>query len=164
MTGVAGYDKRKMASLHLKEDRIGYKWKGMKFESSVDIDASPETIWAAVDNPEEWSQWVPSIKKVERVSEGPLGVGSQVRVAARAGLTVKLLMTITEFVPKQCVVMQGKILGTKLIRSYVLEPRNQKTRVTVSGEVSGLLAGLVRRGGQALSDEIVQALKRKIEG
>ena len=136
----------------------------MKFENSVDIDASPETIWAAVNNPKEWSQWVPSIKKVERISEGPLGVGSQLRITAMAGITVKLLMTITEFVLGQRVVMQGKILGTKLIRSYVLEPRNQKTRFIASGEVSGLLAWLVRRGGQALSDEIVRSLKKKIEG
>jgi len=136
----------------------------MKFRSSADIDAPSETIWAAVNDPEEWSQWVPSIKKVERVSKGPLGVGAQVRVTAKAGITVKLLMTITEFVPKQRVIMEGKILGTKLIRSYTLEPLNHKTRFTASGEVSGPPAWLIRRGGQALSDEIVQALKKKIEG
>ncbi|HJX69669.1 MAG TPA: SRPBCC family protein [Dehalococcoidia bacterium] len=136
----------------------------MKFSSSTDINAPSETIWAAVNDPEGWSQWVPSIKKVERVSKGPLGVGAQVRVTAKAGITVKLLMTITEFVPKQRVIMEGKILGTKLIRSYTLKPLNHKTRFTASGEVSGPSAWLIRRGGQALSDEIVQALKKKIEG
>ena len=135
----------------------------MKFRSSAEIDASPEIIWAAVKDPEEWSQWVPSIKKVERVSKGPLGVGVQVRVTVKAGITVNLLMTITQFVPKQRVVMEGKILGARLIRSYTIEPLNHKTRFTASGEVSGCTAWLVRRGGQALSDEIVQALKKKIE-
>jgi uncharacterized membrane protein len=135
----------------------------MKFESSVEIDAPMETIWAEVKDPEEWSQWVPSIKKVEMVSKGPLGIGGQVRVTAKAGITVNLLMTITEFIPKQCIVMEGKILGAKLIRSYTIKPLNHKTRFTASGEVSGPTAWLVRRGGQALSDEIVQALKKKIE-
>lgn len=136
----------------------------MKFISSAEIDAPSETVWAVVKDPEEWSQWVPSIKKVEMVSKDPLRVGSQVRVTAKAGITVKLLMTITEFIPKQRVIMEGKILGNKLIRSYTLDPLNHKTRFTASGEVSGLSAWLIRRGGQALSDEIVQALKRKIEG
>ena len=138
--------------------------KGMKFRSTVEINAPAENIRAVLDNHEEWHQWVPSIKKIERVSKGPLAVGSQVRVIARSGITFKLLMTITEYIPGRRVFMQGKILGTKLIRFYTLEPVGQKTRVTAGGEVSGLLAWLVRRGGQSLSDEIVQALKKKIEG
>lgn len=135
----------------------------MKFESSADIDAPLETVWVEVKDPEEWSQWIPSIKKIEKVSKEPLGVGVQVRVTAKAGITVNLLMTITEFVPKQRVIMEGKVLGTKLIRSYTMEPLNHKTRFTASGEVSGPTAWLIRRGGQALSDEIVQSLKKKIE-
>jgi carbon monoxide dehydrogenase subunit G len=138
--------------------------KGMKFGSTVEIKAPAKKIWAVFGNPEEWHQWVPSIKKIERVSKGPLAVGSQVRVIARSGITFKLLMTYTEYIPGRCIFMQGEILGTKLIRFYTLEPVEQKTRVTAGGEVSGLLAWLVRRGGQSLSEEIVQALKKKIEG
>ena len=138
--------------------------KSMRFGSTVEINAPAEKIWVVFDNPEEWHQWVPSIKKIERVSKGPLAVDSQVRVIARSGITFKLLMTITEYIPGRRVFMQGEILGTKLIRFYTLEPISQKTRVTAGGEVSGFLAWLVRRGGQSLSDEIVQALKKKIEG
>jgi len=135
----------------------------MKFSSSIEINAPTKTIWAAVNDPEKWSEWVPSIKKVEVITKDPLGVGSRVRVTARAGITVKLLMTITEFIPEQCVIMEGKVLGSRLIRSYIMKPVNHNTRFTASGEVSGLSAWLVRRGGQALSDEVVQALKKKIE-
>ena len=61
-------------------------------------------------------------------------------------------------------VMQGKALGTSLTRFYILEPIDDKTRVTIGGDVSGALAWLARRGGQAVSDEIVQAVKTRIEG
>jgi len=136
----------------------------MKFESSVEINAPVEKVWTLVDNLEEWPQWMPSIKKIERVSKGPLTVGSQLSVTAKVSrLTVKLLMTITEFVSERAVVMEGKALGTKLTRFYTLEPANGKTRVTIGGEVSGLLAWLARRGGQAISDEIAQAAKKRIE-
>ena len=74
-------------------------------------------------------------------------------------------MTITEFVPGRRVVMEGKVLGTRMTRYYELEPVGQnKAKLTAGGEVSGLLSLLVRRGGQRLSEKIVQALKKKVEG
>jgi carbon monoxide dehydrogenase subunit G len=137
----------------------------MRFESSIEIGASAEKVWALIDKLEEWPQWMPSIKKIERVSQGPLAVGSQLSVTAKvSGLTVTLLMTITEFVPERNVVMEGKALGTKLTRFYTLEPVNGKSKVTIGGDVSGVLAWLACRGGQKVSAEIAQAAKKKVEG
>jgi carbon monoxide dehydrogenase subunit G len=137
----------------------------MRFESSIDINAPAEKVWALIDRHEEWPQWMPSIKKIERLSKGPLVVGSQLSVTARVSkLTVKLSMTVTKFVPERNVVLEGKVLGTKLTRFYTLEPINGKTKVTIGGEVCGALAWLVRRGGQAISAEIGQAAKKEIEG
>ena len=137
----------------------------MRFESSIVINAPPGEVWTLIDKLEQWPQWMPSIKKIERVSKGPLAAGSQLSVTARvSGITIRLLMTITEFVPERSVVMKGKALGTRLTRFYSLEPLNARTRATVGGEVSGVLAWLARRGGQAVSDEIAQAAKKRIEG
>ena len=136
----------------------------MKFSASVEINATPEKAWALLNNIEEWPKWIPSLKKIEKVSEGSLGVGSRVLVVARSLITVNLLMTITEFVPGRSVVMEGKVLGVRMKRYYEMEPMNGRARLTAGGEVSGLLAFLVRRGGQRLSEEIVQALKKKVEG
>lgn len=137
----------------------------MRFESSIEINAPTKRVWALIDKLEEWPQWMPSIKKIERVSKGPLAVGSQLAVTAKvSGLTVTLLMTITEFVSERTVVMQGKALGTNLTRFYNLEPVNGKTRVTIGGDVSGALAWLACRGGKKVSAEIAQAAKKKVEG
>ena len=138
--------------------------KSMRFSSSVDIDAPANKVWSLVHRLEEWPTWMPSIKKIEKVSEGPLSVDSKLSVTAKVSkLTVILLMTVTEFVPERSVVMQGKALCTKLTRFYSLEPINGKTKVTIGGEVSGLLAWLARRGGKAVSEEIAQAAKKIIE-
>jgi len=137
----------------------------LRFESSTDINAPVEKVWALIDKLEEWPQWMPSIKKIERLSKEPLTVGSQLSVTAKVSrLTVKLLMTITDFVPERTVVLGGKALGTKLTRFYTLEPVNGKTKVTIGGDVSGALAWLACRGGKAVSAEIAQAVKRKVEG
>ena len=136
----------------------------MRFESSVNINAPAEKVWSLIDRLEEWPQWMPSIEKIERVSDGPLTVGSQLSVTAKvSGLPVRLLMTITEFVPERTVVMRGRALGTNLTRFYTLEPLNGKTRTTVGGEVTGVLAWLARRGGEAISAEIAQAAKKRVE-
>jgi carbon monoxide dehydrogenase subunit G len=137
----------------------------MRFESSVDIDAPAERVWALVDKLEEWPQWMPSIKKIERVSQGALTAGSRLSVTAKvSGLTVRLLMTITEFVPERNVVLEGKALGTKLTRFYTLKPVNGKTKLTIGGDVSGALAWLGHRGGQKVSAEIALAVKTRTEG
>lgn len=137
----------------------------MRFESSIEINAPVKKVWALIDKLEEWPQWMPSIKKIERVSKGPLAVGSQLSVTAKvSGLTVTLRMTIREFVPERTVVMQGKTLGTNLTRFYNLEPVNGKTKVTVGGDVSGVLAWLACRGGKKVSAEIAQAARKKVEG
>jgi uncharacterized membrane protein len=137
----------------------------MRFESSIDISAPAERIWALIDKLEEWPQWMPSIKRIEIVSKGPLAVGSQLSVTARvSGLTFRLLMTITKFVPERNVVLEGKALGTKLTRFYALEPASGRTKITIGGDVSGALAWLARRGGQKVSAEIALAAKTRIEG
>ena len=135
----------------------------MRFESGVDVDASVQEAWAASSNPEEWPLWVSSIKKVDKLSQGPLGVGTQLRVTVRAGISVKLHMTITEFVPQERVIIEGRVLGTHLTRYYTLEPKGQKTRLAAGGEASGFLAWVVWWGGRALSAKIVLALKKRIE-
>jgi carbon monoxide dehydrogenase subunit G len=136
----------------------------MRFESSIDIDAPAERVWALIDKLEEWPQWMPSIKKIERVFLGPLAAGSQLSVTAKVSrLTVKLLMMVTEFVPGRNVVLEGKALGTKLARFYTLEPVNGKTKLTIGGDVSGALAWLACRNGRRISAEIALAVKTKIE-
>jgi uncharacterized membrane protein len=137
----------------------------MRFESSIDVKAPVEKVWALIDRLEEWPQWMPSIKKIERLSKEPLTVGSQLSVTAKvSGLTVTLLMTITEFVTERTVIMRGKALGTSVTRFYTLEPLNSKTKVTIGGEVSGVLAWVARWGGQAISAEIALAVKTRVEG
>jgi len=137
----------------------------MRFESSIDIDAPADKVWALVDKLEEWPRWMPSIKKIERISPGPLTAGSQLSVTAKvSGLTVRLLMTVTAFVPERNVVLEGRRLGTKLSRFYILEPVNGRTRLTIGGDVSGALAWLACHGGRKVSTEIALAVKTRIEG
>ncbi len=134
------------------------------FSASAEINAPPEQVWASAMDFDEWPRWIRGIKRIEQLSPGLLGKGSRLCVTARFIITVKLYMTLTEFLPPQRAVMESRVLGTRMTRYYVLEPVGKATKLTVGGELEGLLAFLVRRGGHALSRQIVLGAKRKIEG
>ena len=136
----------------------------MRFEADIRIKATPEAIWDAVADPETWPGWTKAIYRVKKLSEGPLGVGSRLRIIIWCIIPVRLHMTITEFVPGQRVAMEGKALVARLSRYYMLQPQNGRTRAIVGGEATGLLAPLTWVIGQVLSKEIVQDLRVKIEG
>jgi hypothetical protein len=136
----------------------------MRFEADIKIKASPEAIWDAVADPETWPGWTKAVYRVKKLSEGPLGVGSRLRIIIWCIIPVSLHMTITEFVPGQEVAMEGKALIAKMSRYYMLQPQNGRTRAVVGGEATGLLAPLAWVIGQVLSMEIVQDLRVKIEG
>jgi hypothetical protein len=136
----------------------------MRFEADIKIKASPEAIWDAVADPETWPGWTKAVYRVKKLSEGPLGVGSRLRIIIWCIIPVSLHMTITEFVPGQKVAMEGKALIAKMSRYYMLQPQNGRTRAVVGGEATGLLAPLAWVIGQVLSMEIVQDLRVKIEG
>jgi hypothetical protein len=136
----------------------------MRFEADIRIKATPEAIWDAVADPETWPSWTKAVWRVKKLSEGPVGVGSRLRITIWCIIPVRLHMTITEFVPGQRVAMEGKALIARMSRYYMLQPQNGRTRAIVGGEATGLLAPLTWVIGQVLSKEIVQDLRVKIEG
>ena len=136
----------------------------MRFESNAEIEATPESVWAAVHDPSGWPQWIPSVKEIKQLSEGPLGAGTRLRIKVRTGFTFTLVMTVTEFAPGERVVMEGRVIGSKLTRWYRLEGLGGRTRAIAGGQVSGPLGWLVARSGQRLSDEIVGSFKKRAEG
>lgn len=135
----------------------------MRFSASAEIDTTTEKAWAKVENVEEWPKWIPCLKRIEKLSEGPFDVGTSVRISAKFIITVSFIMTIIDLVPARRVVLEGNVLGTHMKRYYTLEPCNGKSILTAGGDVSGPLSFLVRYGVQRLSEEIVQAHKSRIE-
>jgi hypothetical protein len=135
----------------------------MRFEADIRMKATPEATWDAVADPETWPGWTKAVYRVRKLSEGPLGVGSRLRITIWCIMPVRLHMTITEFVPGKRVAMEGKALVARLSRYYMLQPQNGRTRAIVGGEATGLLAPLTWVIGQVLSKEIVQDLRVKIE-
>lgn len=135
----------------------------MKFGCSGDIGASPERVWAVVSRFEDWPRWVASLKSVEQLTPGPLRSGCEFCIRVRSIPPVSLRMTITEYRPGESVILEGRILGTRLVRYYSLERMGNRTKLIAGGDAHGPLAWLVCRVGQRLNRQIVQGIKTWVE-
>lgn len=52
----------------------------MQLTHTVEIDATPEVVWAANEDVERWPELSPSMERVERLDGGELGVGSRAKI------------------------------------------------------------------------------------
>jgi len=52
----------------------------MVVENTIEIEASPSTVWAVTTDVERWPEWTPTVTSVELTDGKPLGPGSKVRI------------------------------------------------------------------------------------
>ncbi|MGW1556850.1 SRPBCC family protein [Streptomyces sp. NPDC002144] len=79
------------------------------FHEEIDVDRAPEDVWAYVIDPSHLPEWQLSAVSAERLDEGPLGTGSQVRVTRRLGhrREVPMTMEYTEYDPPHSWTVRG---------------------------------------------------------
>ena len=52
----------------------------MELSTRIDVEAPVEQVWAVPREVERWPEWAPTVTSVRRLDDGPLAVGSRVRV------------------------------------------------------------------------------------
>jgi carbon monoxide dehydrogenase subunit G len=129
-------------------------------ERTVEISASPETVWSIIADPSMIPKLFPDVVSVVSDPPGPAAVGNKLNMTAKvAGRRVQQSLETTE-------VVQNRKLSTKqlpggLLKTYlgtfILEPSKKGTRTTqkVEFEVS---AGYL---GKVLSALVVNRTVRK---
>lgn len=108
---------------------------------TIAIDASPDRVWAVMSDVERWHEWTASITSVERLDDGPVGVGSRARV--RQPKLRPSVYEITSWTPGREFTWATRQPGVTGIARHVVEPVDGGSRVTLSVEFSGLLATVV---------------------
>ncbi|MET7477661.1 SRPBCC family protein [Streptomyces sp. NPDC005648] len=75
---------------------------------SVDVDRAAEDVYAYVIDPSHMPEWQLSAVSAERLDEGPLHTGSQVRVTRRIGRReIPMTMEYTEYDPPHSWTVRG---------------------------------------------------------
>lgn len=114
----------------------------MKFQTAIDIDAAPATVWRTLTDVESWPKWSASMTTVERLQQGELDVGSSARVTQPK--LKAAVYTVTECKPGKSFVWEMKATGVKVRAVHFVEDRGEGgARMTLGVEQTGALSGLI---------------------
>ncbi len=129
------------------------------WQHSIDIEASPARVWEVLADIERWPEWTSSIVSVQKLTEGPLTVGTRARVHALG--VPESEFTVTSAAPGNSFTWETKVRGARSIAGHVIEPTASGARATLSVEVGGIVAALLR---PILSRTIVRNIQLEAAG
>lgn len=135
-------------------------------QARIDIDASPEAVWALVSDLSLMPKWSPQCKLMKAF--GPLRPGTRtVNVNRRNYLFWPTTSRITEVVPERKLAF--RVNENNTVWSYELEPTPSGTRLTESRHaengvkpVSNLLVNTVMGGVPNFEQELVDGMNASL--
>jgi uncharacterized protein YndB with AHSA1/START domain len=97
-------------------------------------------VWARWAKPERWPEWDARYQQAERLTEGDLGEGSEVRVKLRKGGSTRQQVVAID--PGRRLVTEYGLPGARIGHEHLVEPRGPGSEVTHRLYVDGPLGGL----------------------
>ena len=134
----------------------------MRNETTVTVTARPESVWEVLTDVESWPQLTPSMTSVRKLDPGPLRTGMRVRI--RQPKLPPALWTVTEFVEGERFVWVAKGMGFRTTAGHDVSTADGSTRLRLTVELSGPLAGIAHRLLDDLTDRYIALEAAGIKG
>ena len=140
-----------------------------EISASIEIDATPEQVWALVSDPTRMPEWSPQCRKSVVRGGGPVGVGTRtLNVNRRGPLVWPTRSEVVEFEPGRR--FSFRIAENGTVWSYVLEPTATGTRLTESrhapngaSKLSNFLTQHVLGGTDNFEVELEQGIRQTLD-
>lgn len=114
----------------------------MRFEHTIDINASPAQVWTILADVAHWKDWTPTVKSFEWVEGDTLAVGAKARLDLEgAG---KGIWTVTNIDEGRSFSWENHTKGVRTVGGHVVDARDGGSRVTLILEQSGFMATLLK--------------------
>jgi uncharacterized protein YndB with AHSA1/START domain len=113
----------------------------IEFEVAVDIDAPVDEVFGYSANNENDAEWMGTVTKVEKTSEGPTGVGSTfVNYVHFMGKTFDDSHEVVEYQPNERMRIVQRTGPVPFTTTYLYKPTNGGTRFSllIEAETKGL--------------------------
>ncbi len=114
----------------------------MRYLAEVTIDAPAEEVWRVLADVRRWPDWTPTMRRVELLGDGPLGVGSRARVEQPR--LRPAIWTVSDYQPGRSFGWTTKSPGLRALGDHVVLPGPDGTRVELVAELTGPLEPLTR--------------------
>jgi uncharacterized membrane protein len=133
----------------------------------IDVEAPVEQVWEVLIDVERWPEWATTVTSVRRVDDGPLAVGSRVRVEQPRIPPTEY--AVTELEPSRSFTWAASAPGVRTTARHMLEDLGSGgTRVTLAVEQAGPVGVVMGRFYRRLTDRYLTAeaagLKARSEG
>ena len=123
-------------------------------QHSVTIAAPVERVWAVIVDVGRWPERIPTVDAVERLDDGPLGVGSRTRLRQpRLGAAV---WTVTQLAEWSSYTWESNSAGVRVVAEHVVEPHPDGSRLTLAVTVTGPLSVVGWLLSRALTQRYVE--------
>lgn len=135
------------------------------FSTTIQINASAETVWTILTDLSGWPQWNTTIEKIE----GSIALGGKVTVHAKASPGRAFPLQVTEFITNQTMVWTGGMplgLFTGKRTYTITSTEGNAIEFSMNENFTGLMAPLITRSIPDLQpsfDEFAECLKGHAE-
>lgn len=138
----------------------------MRFEQSIDIDASQQRVWDVLSDLEAWPRRVETVEVVELLTPAPIGEGSRVRL--RQPKLPEGVWEVTQWDAPSFFEWRQKSSGVTIVAGHRVEAlEGNRSRLSLTLEMSGLLVPIVGRLSRDLTNRYMtleaQGMKRAAE-
>jgi uncharacterized membrane protein len=131
----------------------------MRIETQLDIRAPIERVWDLTVDVEALPSVTPTMTRVERLDDEPLGVGSRARI--KQPRQPAAVWTVTRFDRPHVFEWQTKLLSITITGGHRLETVANGCRNTLSVELAGFGSGLA---GRLLGSTLRRAIETENQG
>ncbi len=100
----------------------------------VVVDAPPDKVFDYLADATNRPAWISEVIRVEKLSPGPIGLGSSYRLWRKSGGSTNY--EVTEFIPNERIVLEARLLGVRMDNFCEVQPAEDGTRVTVGFEIA----------------------------
>ena len=115
----------------------------MRYETSVEIAAPPEMVWAVLADVERWPEWTESMTSVRRLDDGELRVGSEARIAQPR--LRPATWRVTDLEAGSHFTWESRAPGVRSVAGHsVVRLGERRSRVSLTLDQTGPTATLVR--------------------
>lgn len=138
----------------------------MRFEQSIDIDASQQRVWDVLSDLEAWPQRIETVDVVELLTSTPVGEGSRVRL--KQPKLPEGTWDVTVWDAPSYFEWRQKSGGVTTVAGHRVEALEEgRSRLTLTLDMRGLLVPIVARFFKGLTNRYMtieaQGVKRAAE-
>ncbi len=132
----------------------------MAIRSEHHIDAPVARVWELTIDVERWPELTSTVRSVERLDDGPFGLGSRARIVQP--MQRPAVWTVTRFEPPHAFEWETTVLGARLVGTHHLEAEGEGCRNVLGVEIADTVVGRAVR--YLLGSMMRRAIRTENEG